>query len=255
MLARTMCGRRSDAATRKAANARWKAPCELSSAGEQCCVISTRKRRGSGVACARSRASAAKGALPSGPRRPCMSFETVATRRLECCWPSWSRGSAMQRSAVCRISRCFRQPSLSNTKKPASDTADAACCQAFGSLDQSQGIAPLPTRLAISPSTETRWRSMAFCASLASSAAASWSPPFREPLPPRRVAPSVEAFFSTRSAAQRKKKTATFEAVFASCASLDNLFCSFCLAWVFFKRAASPTKRRAASAKRSTIRG
>mmetsp|Transcript_67830 Transcript_67830/g.219164 ORF Transcript_67830/g.219164 Transcript_67830/m.219164 type:complete len:234 (-) Transcript_67830:466-1167(-) len=225
MFESTTWGSRSATATRKAPRARWKAPCDVSSEGLQCCASSTRTRRGSGVLCASASASAANGAAPSPPRRPCRSLETVATSRLECWCPSWSKGSVMHRSAACRGSRCFKTSALSRTRKPASETAWATCCHAPGSPLQSHGIPPLLSRFASSPSTAPRCRSRAFCISRASSAEASCScasavPPRRAPLPRPRPRPgataSPELCRSTRSAIHRKKKAATFDTVRAS---------------------------------------
>mmetsp|Transcript_35056 Transcript_35056/g.88351 ORF Transcript_35056/g.88351 Transcript_35056/m.88351 type:complete len:367 (-) Transcript_35056:52-1152(-) len=260
MLASTTCGSRSVAATRKEARERWKAPWEESSAPLQCCGSSTKKSRGSGVVCAKSRASAAKGAPPSPLRRPCMSFETVATSRFECWWPSCRSGSEMQRSERLRVSLCFMASVLSKMMNPASDTLCATCCQAAGSLCQSQAMGPLPTSAASSKSVAQRSRSKAFCASLASSMEASCASlaaaPRRLPLPPRpRPRPPIGASdccFTTRSAAQRRKNTDTFDAVRRSLpASL-----SFCFEEFFaLSLATSPCTRRAASTRRSTTLG
>mmetsp|Transcript_97883 Transcript_97883/g.253192 ORF Transcript_97883/g.253192 Transcript_97883/m.253192 type:complete len:355 (+) Transcript_97883:4170-5234(+) len=257
-----MCGKRSATATRNCAIARWKAPCEVSSEPVQRCVSSTRNERGSAVLCARSSASAANGAPPSPPRRPCVSFEVVATSRFECWWPSCSSGSPTQRSAICRVSRCFSVSGLSSARKPASDTACATCCHAAGSPIQSDGIAPFVMVLASSQRTEQRCRSSAFCASFASSTEASASWPAPRPAPflprPRPLPPtSTSCFFITRSAAQRRKKTATLAAMRASRPASWSFFCSFAFVAgsLAFRRLASAAILRAASVSRSTTRG
>jgi len=162
MFASTTCGKRSVTATKNWASARWNAPCEESSPALQCPGSSTKKRRGKGVVCASSKASAAKDAPASVLRKPCINFETVATSKFECWCPSCKSGSAMQRKDSCRVSRCFKASLLSRTWKPASDTHWATDCHEEGSPIHNQGMPPLPTKLETSMSSAQRRRSAAF---------------------------------------------------------------------------------------------
>mmetsp|Transcript_42811 Transcript_42811/g.115053 ORF Transcript_42811/g.115053 Transcript_42811/m.115053 type:complete len:200 (-) Transcript_42811:187-786(-) len=171
----------------------------------------------------------------------------------------------MHLMAACLVSRLFSISWLSSTRKPASETAWAACWKAAGSPIHSHGMAPLPSRPTSSPSALHRCLSATFAASLASSADISCPSPsaLAPPLPrprPRR-APTVSALSrrNSRSAAQRKKKMQTLQAVRASRAALSIFVCSFLLEptvfSAFLARATSAPTRRAASASRSTMRG
>mmetsp|Transcript_13552 Transcript_13552/g.42312 ORF Transcript_13552/g.42312 Transcript_13552/m.42312 type:complete len:200 (-) Transcript_13552:144-743(-) len=170
----------------------------------------------------------------------------------------------MHLSAACLTSRCFSASALSRTRNPASETACATCCQALGSPFQSQGSAPLPNKLASSPRTPTRWRSMAFCMSLASSAVISCSgasaaaeprlAPFPRPRPRTGTCASPTLCRKTRSAAQRRKKMMTFATVRASRAAACCWLWSLLLAAAFFTRPTSASARLAASVRRSTMR-